>query len=101
MNAIEVHNFSFRLGRKEILRDVTFAVGEGEFLSIVGPNGAGKTTLLKCIDRLLTGGTGKISICGRALESYRQRELARLIGYVPQADLHRRAIRADGPVPVP
>ena len=86
MNAIDIQSFSFRLGRKEILRDVTFAVGEGEFLSIVGPNGAGKTTLLKCVDRLLVGGTGKISIRGRALESYRQRELARLIGYVPQAD---------------
>ena len=86
MNVIEIHNFSFRLGRKDILRDVTFAVGEGEYLSIVGPNGAGKTTLLKCVDRLLVGGTGKISIRGRALESYRQRELARLIGYVPQAD---------------
>ncbi len=86
MNAIDIQNFSFRIGRKEILRDVTFAVGKGEYLSIVGPNGAGKTTLLKCVDRLLAGGTGKISICGRTLESYRQRELARLIGYVPQAD---------------
>ncbi|NQU22389.1 MAG: ABC transporter ATP-binding protein [Candidatus Nealsonbacteria bacterium] len=86
MNVIEIQNFSFRIGRKEILRDVTFSVGEGEYLSIVGPNGAGKTTLLKCIDRLLLGTAGKISIRGRALDSYRQRDLARLIGYVPQAD---------------
>jgi len=83
---LEVSGFSFRLGRKEILRDVTFAVARGEYLSIVGPNGAGKTTLLKCIDRLLSGGTGRIEVFGRPLESYRQRELARRISYVPQAD---------------
>lgn len=83
---LEIREFSFRLGGKEILRDVSFAVFRGEFLSIVGPNGAGKTTLMKCIDRLLVGGVGSIKVFGRPLESYRQRELARRISYVPQAD---------------
>ncbi len=83
---IEVRDFSFRLAGKQILCDVSLAVGRGEYLSIVGPNGAGKTTLLKCVDRILSGGTGEIRICGRPLRSYRQRELARRISYVPQAD---------------
>lgn len=83
---LDVREFSFRLGRKEILRDVSFTAACGEYLSIVGPNGAGKTTLLKCIDRLLVGGTGRIEIFGRPLESYRQKDLARRISYVPQAD---------------
>ncbi len=85
---IRVRDFSFRIAGKEILRDVSFDVADGEYLSIVGPNGAGKTTLLKCLDRLLSGGSGRIEICGRPIESYRQKELARLIGYVPQADGH-------------
>ncbi len=83
---IRVSDFSFRLGKKQILRDVSFSVSRGQYVSIVGPNGAGKTTLLKCIDRILIGGTGRIEIAGRPLESYRQKELARLISYVPQAD---------------
>jgi len=83
---IDVRNFSFRMGRKDILRDVSFSVHEGEYLSIVGPNGAGKTTLLKCIDRILTGGTGRIEVWGRPLTSYSQKKLAMLVGYVPQAD---------------
>lgn len=83
---IQIRNFSFRLGKKEILRDLSFAVHEGECLSIVGPNGAGKTTLLKCLDRIFTGGTGRIDIFGHPLESYRQKDLARRISYVPQAD---------------
>lgn len=83
---LDVRNYSFRLGGKEILRDVSFSVQRGEYLSIVGPNGAGKTTLLKCIDRLLVGGVGRIDVFGRPLESYRQKDLARRISYVPQAD---------------
>jgi iron complex transport system ATP-binding protein len=84
--AIDIRKFTFRLGKKEILSNVSFNVRQGEYLSIVGPNGAGKTTLLKCIDRILVGGTGEIRVFGRPVASYRQRELARRISYVPQAD---------------
>ena len=84
--AIEIRDFSFRLGKKEILRDVSFSVRCREYLSIVGPNGAGKTTLLKCLDRILTGGVGQIDVFGRPLDSYRQKDLARRLSYVPQAD---------------
>jgi len=84
--AIEVEGFGFRLGKKRILRDVSFHVRGGEYVSIVGPNGAGKTTLLKCLDRIYTGGTGRIEVFGRPLAGYSQRQLARRLSYVPQAD---------------
>jgi len=83
---VRVDGYSFSLGEKTILRDVCFEVFRGETLAIVGPNGAGKTTLLKCLDRILVGGTGRIEVFGQPLESYRQKELARRISYVPQAD---------------
>ncbi len=83
---LEIAGFSFQIGTKEILRDVSFSVARGEYLSIVGPNGAGKTTLLKCLDRIYRGGTGRITAFGRPLPSYRQRDLARRLSYVPQAD---------------
>ena len=83
---IDIRNFSFSLGKKEILRDVTFSVHQGECLSIVGPNGAGKTTLVKCLDGILAGGTGRIDVFGSPLESYSRKDLAKRISYVPQAD---------------
>jgi iron complex transport system ATP-binding protein len=83
---LEAEKFSFSLEGKEILRDVSFSVRRGEYVAIVGPNGAGKTTLLKCFDRLLAGGSGELRIEGRPRNRFRQKELARLVAYVPQAD---------------
>ena len=45
---LAVRDFSFRLGTKQILRDVSFpGATAGSISPIVGPNGAGKTTLLR------------------------------------------------------
>ena len=83
---IEISNYSFGFGKTPVLKDVSLTVEAGEMLWIVGPNGAGKTTLLKCLDRILTGGSGDIRVNGRSLADYRQKELAALMSYVPQAD---------------
>jgi len=85
---IDVRDFGFCIGGAEILRNVSFRVARGRYVAIVGPNGAGKTTLLKCIGRIYRGGVGRIEIFGRPVENYRQKELARRISYVPQADGH-------------
>ena len=42
------------------LRDVSFRVGDGEFVSIVGPNGAGKTTLVNVVTGLLKPTRGEV-----------------------------------------
>ena len=83
---IQIRNYSFSIGDKSILFDVSLTVKEGEFLSVIGPNGAGKSTLIKCLIRINTGGKGEISLAGKPLASYSQKELARLLGYVPQTD---------------
>ncbi len=83
-----------RGGRRVVgFRDLTFAVGAGEFLGVSGPSGAGKSSLLKCLYRtylpaagqiLYTGGDGEIVdlACAdeRRLIELRRRE----IGYVSQ-----------------
>jgi len=78
--------FSFHVGLTPILSHVSFSLRRGHFTSLIGPNGAGKSTLIKCIMRILTGGTGSITLAGRLLWEYSQRELARYVGYVPQGD---------------
>ena len=49
-------------GRTEVLRDIDFALGQGEFLSVVGPSGCGKSTILRLISGLAQASAGKVEI---------------------------------------
>ncbi len=85
---IEIEKFSFSINRKRILKDISLSIEQGEYVSIVGPNGAGKTTLIKCLNRILRNGTGTIKLAGKNIDEYRQKDLARITSYVPQANGH-------------
>lgn len=87
MEIIRIENFSFRINGKLILDDISLKVQEGEFTAVIGPNGAGKSTLLRCIDRIWRGGEGDIYVYGKELKDYSQRELAKIVSYVPQMDV--------------
>lgn len=67
-----------------ILDNISFHVQEGEVLGVVGPNGSGKTSLLKVLARLMTPQQGHITLFGQDLSAKTQREVACLIGVVPQ-----------------
>lgn len=62
MSILKVENLCKKFGKKEILKDVSFTVNEGEILAFIGPNGAGKTTTIKCILGLQKMTKGSITI---------------------------------------
>ena len=76
---INLDNVSFSYTNIPVLRDITLAVSEGEFLGVIGPNAGGKSTLLKLILGLLQPDKGNIKVFGKSPEKGRSR-----IGYVPQ-----------------
>jgi ABC-type polysaccharide/polyol phosphate transport system ATPase subunit len=51
--------------RNDALKDVSFAVGEGEFFGVIGPNGSGKSTLLKIIAGIYAGDAGRVVVRGK------------------------------------
>ena len=86
-NIIEVKNLSYRYDHKSedyILKDVSFHVKQGEWLSIVGHNGSGKSTTVRLIDGLLEAKSGDIIISGDKLTSDNVWEKRRQIGMVFQ-----------------
>ena len=86
-NIIEVKNLSYRYDHKSedyILKDVSFHVKQGEWLSIVGHNGSGKSTTIRLIDGLLEAESGDIIISGDKLTANNVWEKRRQIGMVFQ-----------------
>jgi iron complex transport system ATP-binding protein len=80
-----VNNLSFHYhSGRAIFHDVSFSIDNGEVLSILGVNGSGKTTLLNCIANLFKPKSGEILLNGQPMSKLGLREVARLIGYVPQ-----------------
>jgi NitT/TauT family transport system ATP-binding protein len=70
--------------RVEALRDVAFAVDEGQFLSIIGPSGCGKSTLLKILADLLPPSSGRVAVFGGDAHAAREQ---RVFGFVFQTPL--------------
>ena len=60
MEKITVEHLSKAYGQAGVLRDVSFSVNDGEFLSILGPSGCGKTTILRILIGLETADAGRI-----------------------------------------
>ncbi len=68
---LEIKNLSFDYPDKNILKDISFRVDEGDFLCILGTNGTGKSTLLKLILNILKIQKGEILIDGVPAKKFR------------------------------
>lgn len=61
---LECQNLYKSFGKKQILKDVSFEIDEGDILAFIGPNGSGKTTTIKLILGLQNIDKGKVIING-------------------------------------
>ena len=86
-SVIDVKNLSFRYKESQEyydVKDITFHVKRGEWLSIVGHNGSGKSTTVRLIDGLLEAESGEIVIDGQCLTEVNVWNIRRQIGMVFQ-----------------
>ncbi|MEW6001277.1 MAG: ABC transporter ATP-binding protein [Nitrospirota bacterium] len=69
---------------KEFIRELSFTVSDREFIGLLGANGSGKSTILKLASGILNPSIGSIRLWGRPLQSFRHKDRAKLLSYLPQ-----------------
>ena len=93
-NLIEVEGLGFSYHTVNVLDNICFAVGSGEFIALIGANGTGKSTLLRLLLGELPPQHGTIKLLG---EDVRNFKAWWKLGYLPQDSV---ALAADFPVSV-
>jgi iron complex transport system ATP-binding protein len=94
MIELEMRNVTLGYNRQPVLRDITLRAAPGEMVGLIGPNGSGKSTIIRALSRLIRPESGKININGRDINKIPQRELACMVGVVPQLPLLPSAFTA-------
>ena len=77
-NVLEVSGLRKEFGGLVAVSDVSFSVGEGEFVGLIGPNGCGKSTTFNCISGLLEKTSGSIEIFGEDASDLRPDQIQKL-----------------------
>ena len=75
---IQTSKLTKKFGELEVLKGIDLNINEKEMVSIVGKSGAGKTTLLQLIGTLERPTSGYVSIQGKDLSKFKEKELAKL-----------------------
>jgi len=80
MHTVEFEGVSKSFAEKDVIRDISFSVKEGEIFGLLGPNGAGKTTLTRLLLDIIKPEIGEIYVFGASLSSAAKDR----IGYLPE-----------------
>lgn len=81
----QIKNLKFSYSNSNvILNDINLDIKPKESYTILGKNGVGKTTLLKCMLNELNNYEGSIKLDGKDIKTLKERELAKIVSYVPQ-----------------
>lgn len=88
MSILEVSNLSKKIGNKEIIRNISFSIEEGEIFGFLGPNGSGKTTTIRMLVDLIAMNTGTIKILGNDIRADREKALEHIGAVVESPELY-------------
>lgn len=89
MKVLEVEHLKKSLGKREIIKDISFSIEEGEIFGFLGPNGAGKTTTIRMLVGLIHPNEGSIKICGYDLKKDTEKALKEVGAVVENPELYK------------
>lgn len=90
---LQAEQLSVGYGSTPVLQALNLAIADGGLTAIIGPNGCGKSTLLRTLARLETPQQGRVLLDGALIHRRPTREVARILGVLPQAAQHPDGIR--------
>lgn len=79
------HQLRLGYGDTVVVDGLDLEVLDGTLTAVIGPNGCGKSTLLRALGRLLAADRGHVLLDGRRIDRYPTREVAKLLGLLPQS----------------
>jgi ABC-2 type transport system ATP-binding protein len=86
---LSIRNLDKTIGKRHILKDISFDCFPGEVFGFLGPNGAGKTTTIKVICGLMAMDSGEITICGNSIRKHYEKAMACLGAIVENPEHYR------------
>jgi len=84
-HTLEAAELSLGYGDRRIVTDLSVTVPTGQVSVIIGANGCGKSTLLRGLARLLSPMSGSVLLDGKAISTIPSKEVAKVMGLLPQA----------------
>ncbi len=87
MIELEMRHVSLGYDHHPVLKDITFKASPGRLVGLIGPNGSGKSTIIKALSHVVQPTAGEILVDGRNIARIPRRELACMVGVVPQLPL--------------
>ena len=77
-SVLKVEGLRKEFGGLVAVQDISFDIGEGEFVGLIGPNGCGKSTTFNCISGLLEKTAGTVEIFGKDVTRHRPDQIQNL-----------------------
>ncbi|WP_420111899.1 ABC transporter ATP-binding protein [Pseudactinotalea sp.] len=87
MTRLQAHGLVVGYDDREVLHGLDVQIPDGAFTVIIGPNACGKSTLLKTLARLLSPSAGQVVLDGQSIHQQRTKDVARVLGLLPQSPL--------------
>jgi iron complex transport system ATP-binding protein len=87
MIELEMQGVTLAYDHHPVMEDITLKVSPGELVGLIGPNGSGKSTIIKALSHIIKAQSGRILVGGCDITGIPRRELACLVGVVPQLPL--------------
>jgi len=86
-HTLSTRQLSAGYGDTSILNGIDITIPTGQITSIIGANACGKSTLLRTMSRLLTPHQGQVLLDGRSIHKMATKDLAQLLGLLPQSPI--------------